>query len=575
MATAPVSRSLSNTALEPQLESRGAENVLALQHPEPQTQLLVLSRNHDIIEVVRNSVRQVAQVAHAHDVEDMALSLPHIDPGVLILDESNTSDLPATITQLNRQFPDAVIVIVGTREKSNELMQLTAAGRIFRFLLMLLSYGQVRLALTAAVTQHLERKVASRRLGNAQGGNAKGGGRALVYVGVAAGLLVVFGGLWAASTILAAKPAAGTGTAATPRPSLIPGKPDPIMAQLARAADAMSQGRYVESTGESALELFRSALRVDPQNATARQGIRAIADEFLQRAEQALVAESLEDAQQALALVRDIESGHPRLAFLDTQLERERERLSLNQRRDVGNRVRKLLVDARSEMLTGNLIGTGSGGAVAGYIEARRLDPDDPSVIQGVRELNVALADAVRLALNAGDLQRARAFANASRRLGAGEQLVAAVERSLAESRRSAATASLSPVASAIPPTPAIDRAPSVVEERPPSKVDPGPGGTVRLDEILQAADLPRTKQVMPTYPRDAARDGTEGYVDLDFVIATDGVPRDIKVRSATPRRVFESAAMNCVRQWRFQPIVENGAPVARSATLRVRFELR
>jgi protein TonB len=91
----------------------------------------------------------------------------------------------------------------------------------------------------------------------------------------------------------------------------------------------------------------------------------------------------------------------------------------------------------------------------------------------------------------------------------------------------------------------------------------------------LKAAELKRLKQVLPSYPVAAAADGIEGYVDLEFTISTDGVPRNMTVVRATPRRVFDAAAMNCVRQWRFEPIKENGLPVSRRASLRVRFQLK
>jgi protein TonB len=92
-------------------------------------------------------------------------------------------------------------------------------------------------------------------------------------------------------------------------------------------------------------------------------------------------------------------------------------------------------------------------------------------------------------------------------------------------------------------------------------------------DGILQAATLARTREVAPDYPTQAAIDGTEGWVDIDFTIAPDGVPQDLKVRDASPKRLFDRAALASLRQWRFEPIQQNGAAVARRATLRVRFQ--
>jgi len=564
MATAPVSRSLSRIMLEESVAPGAAQNVRPRSSAEAQAQLLVLSRNPDLIDVVRNAAHSIAKVAHAHDLDAAARILPRIDPGVVVVDGSIAADISASITKLTQQFPEVVTVIVGTRDESAELMQLTAAGRIFRFLLMPLAYGPVRLALAAAVAQHFERKAANRRLDVIAADGTTGRRFAFSYAALAVALLVVIGGLWVAANLLVTKPAVAGSPAA---PAVVAASLDSALTQLARAAEAMAQGQYVEPSG-GALDLYRNALELDPRSDTARAGIRAIADEFLQRAEQALLAEELEAADRALAQVRDIEAGHPRLAFLDTQLARERERRNLSQRRDVSNRVRKLVGEARSDMQVGNLIGSTVGGALGALLEARRLDRSDPSVIQSIRELNAAIADAVRLALTAGDTQRAQAFANAARRLGAGSQLLAAVDRSVAENSRRSVAAPVKPPSKS--DAAVLDQG-STAETL--AKTDLGAAGSGD-PEVVQAADVPRTKQVMPIYPKQAATNGTEGYVDLDFTISAEGIPSNLKVRDAVPRRVFDSAALSCVRQWRWEPIVQNGVAVSRPATLRLRFQL-
>jgi len=91
---------------------------------------------------------------------------------------------------------------------------------------------------------------------------------------------------------------------------------------------------------------------------------------------------------------------------------------------------------------------------------------------------------------------------------------------------------------------------------------------------VLQAASLPRRRQIPAVYPRDALLNKTEGWVDLEFVISTEGVPSDVKVKAAHPVRVFDTAAVHALRQWRFEPIVRNGAPQSRRAALRMEFKL-
>src|SRR4030095_11621252 len=73
----------------------------------------------------------------------------------------------------------------------------TAPGRIFRFLLTPLSHGQTRLALEAAVTQHQDLLAQGQRMSAA---SASGGGEKknylVTYGALAAGLLIVIGGIW-------------------------------------------------------------------------------------------------------------------------------------------------------------------------------------------------------------------------------------------------------------------------------------------------------------------------------------------------------------------------------------------
>ena len=90
------------------------------------------------------------------DLDHVAEKLSNLKPGVLVADTASTADVASMVAQLTQHFPELVVVVAGKREDSAALMQLTAAGRIFRFLLTPLSHGQTRLALEAAVTQHAD-----------------------------------------------------------------------------------------------------------------------------------------------------------------------------------------------------------------------------------------------------------------------------------------------------------------------------------------------------------------------------------------------------------------------------------
>lgn len=91
---------------------------------------------------------------------------------------------------------------------------------------------------------------------------------------------------------------------------------------------------------------------------------------------------------------------------------------------------------------------------------------------------------------------------------------------------------------------------------------------------IMQAREIPRTREVAAIYPAEAQRRGTEGWVDVEFTIAPDGSTNSFVIKETEPAGVFDKAAVDALRKWRFEPVVRNGVPVAQRAVLRVRFTL-
>jgi protein TonB len=65
------------------------------------------------------------------------------------------------------------------------------------------------------------------------------------------------------------------------------------------------------------------------------------------------------------------------------------------------------------------------------------------------------------------------------------------------------------------------------------------------------------------------------GWVDLQFVVRTDGSVADISIVGAEPVGIFEQAAMEAVRKWRYRPVIRDGHPIDQRARLRMRFALQ
>ena len=407
-----------------------------------QTPILVLSRDAALVETVRKATPRGGSTTHAADLDQVADRLPSLRPGVLVVDTASASDVASLVAQLTQHFPELVVVVAGKREDSASLMQLTAAGRIFRFLLTPLSHGQTRLALEAALTQHLDLTAAAHRQSSSSSSGGAGKNYVMTYGALAAGLLIVIGGIWFGVKHFTSKPEVPVESPAqVAAQSSVPERPDPEKAELALAKEAFDQGKYLEPAGESALDFYRSALNINPQSQAAKDGVRSVVDKVLGRAEAALTAEKLEEAIRTIETARSIDPTHPRLAFLDTQIARERERLKLTQAADVGPKVRTLLAQAADRTANGRLISPSGSNARDALLEARRLDPTDPAVVQNIRDLSGTLVEEARKAVAAGKLDEAQAYLSSARQLGSAGSAQAAVERALADANRTATNA--------------------------------------------------------------------------------------------------------------------------------------
>jgi len=457
MANAQHTRSAHGTADEVNLEFDAHRTGTDEAHHPP---ILVLSRDANLVETVKKAAPRGTAVAPAPDLDHVAGKLSDLKPGVLVADTASTADVAAMVAQLTQHFPELVVIVAGKREDSAALMQLTATGRIFRFLLTPLSHGQTRLALEAAVTQHADLLAQGQRMSAA---SASGGGEKKNYVvtygALAAGLLVVVGGIWFAVSKFTGEPTPPPVVQTTPapgQPGAVPEKIDPVQAELALAKEAFAAGKYLEPAGDSALDYYRSALALDPNSQAAKDGIRSVVDKILERAEASLTSEKLEDASRNIELARDIDPAHPRLAFLDTQMARERERIKLSQAAEVGAKVKLLVNQANDRMQNGRLITPANASAKDSLLDARRLDATDPNVVQASRDFAALTTEEARKSLAAGDLVAAAAFVSVSRQMGSGSAALSAVERQLGDATK-AASAAAAPAARKTPSTAASD----------------------------------------------------------------------------------------------------------------------
>jgi len=95
--------------------------------------------------------------------------------------------------------------------------------------------------------------------------------------------------------------------------------------------------------------------------------------------------------------------------------------------------------------------------------------------------------------------------------------------------------------------------------------------GSIRADADTQQQKL--VHSVLPAYPDAAKQAGVEGPVRLKAVIAKDGTVQSLRVLSGDAALV--DAAVEAVRQWRYQPTLVDGKPVSVITIVTVDFRLK
>jgi TonB family protein len=95
------------------------------------------------------------------------------------------------------------------------------------------------------------------------------------------------------------------------------------------------------------------------------------------------------------------------------------------------------------------------------------------------------------------------------------------------------------------------------------------------LATAAPASELTQTSFVLAVYPADAQIKQIEGWVEIEFVVDRAGLPRDLKVRQASPPGRFEQAALAAVAKYRYEPFTQDGQVYERRVYVRLRFSLK
>ncbi|TAL94881.1 MAG: hypothetical protein EPN69_05950 [Rhodanobacter sp.] len=167
---------------------------------------------------------------------------------------------------------------------------------------------------------------------------------------------------------------------------------------LVQAQQALKDGHLDGQDGTSARELFQQVVAQEPDNDRARDGLRQVGQAELSKADAALQAGQLAQAQQQAAVARELLGGGSDVDRLDSLIGRAQ-----------AAQVQTVdLVDqAQQALAAGKLDGPQGAGAL--YQRVRQADPGNAVALHGLDQVGNALAVRAHDALESGDLPKASA----------------------------------------------------------------------------------------------------------------------------------------------------------------------
>lgn len=227
--------------------------------------------------------------------------------------------------------------------------------------------------------------------------------------------------------------------------------------------------------------------------------------------------------------------------------------------------------------------------AIEYYLQLRARNPKDASVTAALTDLFPYAMIATEQSLKKGDepgrVEAARIFALLERvdanapslpRLRTEMQQEAATELKQQQdeakkaqdvlekkaeedkARQAAATAAAARPAAAPPPDLSAASRPARPQAQNPA---PAPAAAAPPPAPVAAAPAPKPEHkatpepvttAQPAYPREALRDQVSGEVTVSFTVNPDGSVGNASVVSSNPRRVFDRAALDAIRKWKF-----------------------
>ncbi len=157
---------------------------------------------------------------------------------------------------------------------------------------------------------------------------------------------------------------------------------DELRRKLALGNNALDAGNLLEPFDGSALNYFRQALAVDPENAEAESGLDAIADRLIEQAAEQISGGDVDGARATAEAVDAFRPGYGPLQSLYSQL-------------DQRSQLATLLSQGQEAAAAGTLLEPAEASALNYFDQMLSLDPANVEALEGVQLVTTAVQSQV------------------------------------------------------------------------------------------------------------------------------------------------------------------------------------
>jgi protein TonB len=301
-------------------------------------------------------------------------------------------------------------------------------------------------------------------------------------------------------------------------------------------ADRIRDGKLVDPPEDDAKTYAQQLHEIAPSNSTTQRAIRELNAAYLRKAREAASAKNNGEADRWIAEARAGGMSGAEIASFQRDLASVRQKAAQAESE-------RFVQAARDRVRDGRLTDPANDSAAYYLTQLQTTDPANPQFAQVSRDLATKLLERARTAALAGKPALAEPDLAQAKRWGADPKDILAVQQAQPAPKSSASVLSRSAAASG-------------------------------LTVAQLAAALKRTKYSPPEFPTNALAKRISGSVTVEYIVGTNGEPRDVRVIEATPPGVFDRAATTAVKHWHYEPLVVNGAPVEVPVRTTIRFEL-